>query len=778
MAVLEQQPERFTEVPVQWNQPPAQSQWVRLILPGITEGQLRFDSPQGGILSNLVEAVVFESLEVGGLELLTYPGRFHQEYLLRPIVEPDLLDAETPEGLIQSFRRTAAPNKERVEQLEAEGISHLAAVLVDHALAALIDRIGIAVVRPDFTPLGATPMLTTRLVSTTDTCLELGGKEYRSPFAEHLKSLRLSKRSHLTRTVILRSSGPDSDGPQTARVEQQVALAGPTVRSLYPDEAAPLLAHGLDQHDLESVYEPAELRSNMALLAETETTTRVTEPEHHGTVILPSGSGDAATLQAARRTTVASDEYEWLLGRLSDPGPLRSAYATLGVHPTVEVSADDLTAILGLLPNYKCNGSFSGYSLAREPPVLERVHLVRAAGGTNEDVLYRRDEGAERAWPQAAADLPWVAPSDRDRARSAIQRLRERGEEITTDAEPFPPAAFMRKPQALDHSELVVVGTPETVSYGDLLVGAEHMLTTLGGGATLVTDTMASARQFCAALEQPFVQSAGTWTELYQQTARHWIVNGGVLLVEAGQSVRWLVSPEGNLKMTIDGTAATIGQITDASLRPPRSLPLYACLPSRTAAETYGVFDSSGDRLKVTCSIPEVAETYKPIGLPAIPTRVTYRPAVTVCTMTDGRLHRVHPRQQTTVDPQAALTNMLRTFLQTFTADVTDGTVSVETMTRRLKRWLHVQLPGPLPTASDIEGALDKISFSPYVRKISEEAGVRTGYLTSGLGSSATTIDDVRWRYPLLDEQPAAAHTMPATEETETLAHRLHTEHR
>jgi len=133
-------------------------QWVRLIPPGVTDREIRFAGAVGGLLSAFVDDALRARPALGALEILTYPGAYHQEYLLRPCKFPELPATQAANWLSE---------RQDLDGLVAKGIDPISAGLAKRAETQLIGRIGVELVDLDLSPVGSQPGLTTRLVSQT-----------------------------------------------------------------------------------------------------------------------------------------------------------------------------------------------------------------------------------------------------------------------------------------------------------------------------------------------------------------------------------------------------------------------------------------------------------------------------------------------------------------------------------------------------------------------------------------------------------------------------------
>ncbi|MFC7058787.1 hypothetical protein [Halovenus salina] len=718
-----------------------EQQWVRIIFPGVTDAQVQFETPKGGLLSRAVTEVLDET-PLRMVEQLTYPGWDQHEYLFSSRPRRNIgfgKDALSTDDTADCF-----------ETLRDAGVEHTIAMLAAELDARLTDRIGCDVVEVDLTPVGTIPTRTCRLVGTTTNEIAFDQSGTESAFATHIHSLTKQQTPHLARTRVAKTTA------DTYLVEQQLARFERAQQVLYGDDVAALL-EPVDG-DLGSVYEPDALTSNYRRLGEMDWQARTLGEglcRSHGAMVAHNDIGPGTDVETTMRA-VTVDEYARLCGRDHDFERLRAVYEQLGVTPTVQLARESLTSVLGLVPNYGGGRWLSGDPVARARPQLTLVTTVSDASGTDREALGRglsTKFGTSISAEIEAVDV-WPRPSS-DLLQAAIRGLREYGDTVTIDGAPSEAAFVRTTPDGL--SEPVLVGTADTLVAGDLIVAAER-----GGGnqgVTVVTATEADAQQIFDIYRTPFQTAGDTHLALYPCSTQFWTFGNEVALRSAGETVDWWLTPDGTLTATLDGTELTTGPMTDPPADP--GTPLLRVMKE---PPHYSVFHPERGLLATAPSVDRLAAdlSQHPIPLPVVPSQLSYLNCVTVFVVNNGRLTRVTPDAPVATGDKTWLTAALEWFLNTFTYQAPGAQLSADTVTPQFRQYIAPQTTGRFPSTADVDWSIKTLTDYEDGDKLPQRPEGRLPVLF-----------DRDWRYPHVPGQETLPQCLKSDSTANQLALRL-----
>ena len=671
-------------------------QWLRIIPPGITDPQVRFDEPIIGLLSEFIENA-FGTLALAGIDCLSYPSRNHQSYLIRP----------RPNGKIDPV--TAGKwlsGQADLSELTNKDIAPPVAGLAKRAEADLIGRIGLEVVTLDTTPLGKTPGITTRFVSPTASPKVSVEPDLSGSFSQYLTTLNQEGIPHFARTTI---------GPTAAdiyAVEQQVGLFGTANRCLYAgDHAALLEDHEATRMAAESHLES--LSSNLGVFADSPLDVRSPSQPPWAThrSVLTSHRTDTTLTDAARKTVTSGLEYKRLFGRLTDTAPLRDAYDRLGVSPTLEIPPALLPQFLGLVPNYG-GGRWSTQTPSRAAPVVTRLATVRDASGTDHETLA---PSRSESRPPAAGHTAATSIGTTELGETAIRRLTEYGDDISGETQLQVPGEVVTRETPTGHTEPVIIGPNRTLSAGDLIAAADNRCGDTETGLTVITDTEDIAYTICGLLREPFSEVSGSWTTLYMRSNRYWVgPKGGVALIKRNAEAHWQINPDGQLRLLVDGEPAATGETTQ-TVRPTANDPTVFW--GVDEPPHYSVFDAEKQLYETFQTRSELAERYRPVDLPAIPSRPSYLGTTSVFYVDGTQLVGVEPTSQIDSTDRQWHTEELALFLRRFSCETSAGRLAADTVERVFREYLYPQTPRRLPSAAEVKRSLRELqpTFEPDI---------------------------------------------------------------
>jgi len=657
-------------------------QWVRIIFPGATDPEVKIDKPRGGLLSNALETLFDEYFSIKTVEVVTYPGHYQQEYLIRghpydpasPLYDKDILLEAL--DTIQTWEELKASDLE---------ISTLyTAIAIKENIPG---RFGVEIVTVDPGPLGILPTRTSRLVSSTTDPITLETKPPKSPFAAHIDALLSESTPHMARTII---DNHDSSG--TYLLEQQLARFRRANHCLYPRDVVTGLQESItdtlgavyDATELRSNYDATELRSNYDATElrsnydATELRSNWELREEYDDISNADPSGLVGThrrlqtynfekplseKQQALQQIVGDAEYDRLHGRCSDATQLAKAYETLDVTPTLTVDSTTLTGFLGLVPGYDFGRWNSGRYIELSQPVLETQLTLRAATGSDHDLTRdRRLFSPPTNVAEQIEEVKLLFQRDQQLLEQTIQAFEEYGDDLSTECQPY--AAFNRETPDGEVEPIIVV-TEETLIPGDLIATIENAPHKT---ATIITDTKATAHKVHDLLRQPYAKAHASQTVLYPQGTRYWLCSGGVAVLPADTTLRWILAPDGTLRLCADDFDIIAGSTTDFPKDPGEK-----AYRAHTDESQCVIVDHSGDEIERVSSIQSFLETYRPVPLPAVPSQLTYQDRATVFSLADGQLTRVHSTSGTSSQVDSWTGLLASVFLSHFcTIDNTD----------------------------------------------------------------------------------------------------------
>lgn len=720
-------------------------QWVRLVPPGITAREVRFDGAIGGHLSTFVDDALRARPALGALEILTYPGAYHQEYLLRPCKLPELPSGQAANWL--SERRD-------LDLLLEKGVDPISAGLAKRAEAHLIGRIGVELVDLDLSPIGSQPGLTTRLVSQTADPVAISEGPSQSSFATYLDSLTRQQIPHLARTIIAPTES------KSLLVEQQVATFDRHHRCVEDVDLATIL---VDESlpKLSEVYDPPALTSNVQLFVDSGWQQRYADRIHPSSstpdLELAYGS-DTVTARRAGKTVGSSLEYDRLLGSLDGLAALRELYEELDVTATIEIDPTQLSTFLGYHPNYDRDLWSESPHPGRWRPKCTRLATLRTPTGCHLETTIDRTGQSRQDTVQSLSvrDFEAVAEPARELAHFAQKRLREYGDSITVaqNQRALPGVAFTRtRPDRAD-SEPVIVGTKETLHSGTLIAGVSAVQER-GGSLTVITETSDDAYWIASELHEPFVATTDTWTTVFPVPGRYWADSESVAVIPREISdMRWQISPTGQTRLVIDDRVIKTGQ---GDLPSPRETDHAPWAQIDLQEDTYELYYPGGELAAEFDSVDELGAEYQSIPLPAVPRYPTHLDAVTILRR-DGDTLIQQPALRLEHNVRNELGELLEAFLKTYTCPLEDQSLSSSEIISEFLRFLRPLIQTPLPIPSSIERQLEELKPS-----IEPGLSLTTSHLTE-----SPTIKQRTWRYPIA-QQPVSA------EITDGMAHNLAT---
>ena len=663
------------------------AQWVRLIPPGVTDPAARIGDSMGGVLAQAIQTICTAAqANLRAVDILCYRGVAHEEYLLRACPAADSSAGSALPIVSDPELETTYTSVHAVDTLTVR----FGAWLADQ----LVDRIGVEIVRCDPTPLGRTQTLTTRLLSDAEAPITVDRAGSQSHLATYLDGLLERSVPHVARTIV----APAGSG--TYHVEQQVGQFSPQARTLQrrdlarhsTQNTAPSLAA---QYDTDAITSPWELLTESGW----EPTTRASQSPCQPTLHRQRGAGAAASTLYDLCTGPL--EYQRLLGTLGDPQPLAEQYDSLAYSPTLEVDAQSLTSMLGLVWGYETSAWDTQHDFDRRPPILESLALLRSAPGTDETAGHNPrapggDQMSNTLWtpaPATTADWPTpslgsgeLGPAQPGVTRRAIKRLREYGDSLSLAATlgvDTPWAIAVRRPPDDDPS-ILVVDDDGTVPPGELIAAASHGVET--HAITVVTETQTAAERAAAILREPFVGAADTETVLYPRTARHWITSGHVAVVPREMPLQWTIDPDGTVRLYAADACLASGTVWGDPLRPTvpfddPSTPLRWVDPdsSPVVRTTDGV---ARDQYDTSAAL---AAQYRSLPLPAVPARRWWSPRATCLSLGPDGPSVVDPRRRFG-RYEESLETALEEFVTTYTcqAETTLTASTIATACRRL----------------------------------------------------------------------------------------------
>lgn len=624
-------------------------QWVRITFPGATDTEVKINQPLGGLLSNVFESLFEEYFPIKTAEVVTYPGSYQQEYLLRGHPYKPAHTSYDTDTLLEALDAIQTWDELKASDLEISTLYTAIAVKEN-----IPGRFGVEIVTVDPGPLGVLSTRTSRLVSPTTDPITFETKPPKSPFAAHLDTLLSESTPHMARTIV--DNHDRTTG--TYLLEQQIALFQRANHCLYPRDTVTGLQETRTD-TLGAVYDTTELRSNWELRDEYDEMSNVD----------PSGPrGAHRRLQTydfeespnkkrqALQQIVGDAEYERLHGRCSDTTQLTTAYETLDVTPTLTVDSTTLTGFLGLVPGYDFGRWNRGRHIEVSHPIVETKRTLRDAAGSDHDLTRdRRRFSPPTDEAEQVEEVELLIQRDQQLLEQTIQAFEEYGDTLSTECQPY--AAFNRETPDGEVEPIIVV-TEETLLPGDLIATIENAPHKT---ATIITDTEATAHKIHDILRQPYAKPGASQTVLYPQGTQYWVCSGGAAVLPADTTLQWLLDPDGTLTLRADDFDIIAGSITDFPTDPGEKAYRYDIDENQIVIE-----DSNGEEIERLSSLRPFLESYRLVPLPAVPSQLTYQDRATVFTIADGQLTRVHSTAGTPSQAASWSDTLLEMFLSHF----------------------------------------------------------------------------------------------------------------
>lgn len=604
-------------------------QWVRLIPPGLTDADARIGKWIDELLSETIQDVLRSiDTKLDAVDLLCYTGGAQREYLLRACTPSRIAPSAVASSVsIEDFETVYS------EATEPNALTkRFGKQLADR----LPTRFGVEIVQVDTTPLGRTPTLTTRLLASSTSPLAISQDSPHGGLAIYLDALTEQQIPHVSRTIIAPA------GPDTYHIEQQVGQFDPAARSLsradlaehMRNETGPALATQYDTDAVTSTWE--QLRDEKWEIKEP-----LRQPRCRPTLRRQNRDDDAAI--ALYKLCTRNTDYQRLLGTLGDVSPLARRYGRLEQTPTLEVTANSLSAMLGLVwrRHFRCWETQD--DCPRRPPILEPLALIRSPRGTdptdghnprvpvgNESAteLWVPEQATVDDWPRfTSTPSPTPGPQG-DTGSRAMRRLCEYGASIGTPSEastgrpgePFATTPWVSAIHEAVHGNpsALVIDSSGDIPPGELIAAASHGAPT--HTITVVTETESAAERAATILQTPFIDVDGSETVLYHRNACHWLTEKFVVAVPHSASVRWTIDPSGTVRLYINDELAAKGDVYDGSLglissAADLATPMWIIDPGPPAT-VYGLDGEVYDRV---ADKDAVATQYRSIPLPAVP---------------------------------------------------------------------------------------------------------------------------------------------------------------
>jgi len=716
--------------------------WVRVVFPGITDHQVRFDRPLGGLLSAAVENILSHSALFNAVEVVSFPGRHQQEYLLTGHLSP--MGAE-----MRAHLGNRGPDQALVNNLHDDGVSWETAFVAAAAKEALIPRLGIEIVGLGTGRLGCAPVVTSRLASTTRDTVTLAADTPESPFAKYITRLGNTE-PQLSRTLIVAT-----DAHEYA-VEQQVAYFGLGSSLLYADDRAAVYTDW-DKPDQGDAYAVSALTSNVAAVTDANWGVRGFENDQrpqYATVHTPPDGKSDAWVRAARTVIEDGHEYARLLGRGQPAPTLRDAYDELDLTPTIRLDAESLAGVLGLVPNYD-GVDWNPYASfpPRGPPPVTPQTIVREASGTDHSLIDSdRDPLVDGVTADTVgAKLPAAAEPV---ARTAVRGLRANHSTIHRTAD-TPSLGLFKRRCPDEERERVLVGTRETLSAGDVLLVLAS--TAAESGVTVAVDEEATARWVLDIARRPFIEQGDEWTALYSQSGWYWVLEEGrgLAVVPRDCSVQWQTRTDGLLRLCIDGEPVATGEVSS----PPTDgdFPVYCVVPEGPG---YSVYDDRREYWDTLGTVSDLADEYEPVPLPIHPDRLTYLTKVSVFETSAGVLSRVTPEVPTTTEHTWRVPASYQPFADQYFRRTPSHALDVDSVATQLQLYLHGHGVASVPRSDRVR---DSFARSDSLPAVTDPAS----------GDAAGMLQQVAWPFALDDDIPCVPGRPPADHPLNQLARQL-----
>lgn len=710
------------------NQKSDNTQWVRLVPPGVDDDGAQLAGPLVGHLATAVEALSAEAA-IAGIEYLSYPTPTHYEYLLRA-------------------------NRSTATTAAGESVTD---VMISVLERQLIDRIGIDIVAADTAQLVDRSMTTMRLVD-PDEATESSIDESNRSLNRYLQALLETGVPHCCRIEI----GYPQENGEPYLLDQQVAVAGVEHRCWYPHQYAAWITDGLPPA-VSTVVDHNHLRDKTSSLSAAADTLSVRAPSstagrHHGTILAPAGS-DTTAYTAARMLVLSHRESAWFNGHIEGAESLRRAYAQLDLSPTLTVPPEQLSRYIGFIPGY----NHSVTATAATDPSGERQSTIRPASGTDQATLTRPSESTQ---PETTVEIPptaqpanYAAGSPLSQAESLIERacnmLVKCGDKISADTTTTLPVASVKRSTPADHSDLVIIGPDGRLTPGDIialadrqsepLVGSERVSSEADGGTglTIITKSESIAQNVCQLLQQPYKSQDGEWTTLQCQSTQYWQPAEALSLVDADATLTWQINPDGTLQLLVDGSVAAMGSTSQPPRPTQKGPPIYFGVGD-PSSRSLAVIDTDGRCQCDETPVTDLTTAYQAVPAPAVPTRPSYATATTVMYAADNGFGVAEPSRLTATRETTDLTTELRAFLSVFTAERAAASMEIDQISKHIKHYLHPTTPA-LPSAEAVKDELSDIK--PEYRVLPDDLDEFAHQYAKA--NSDTYLVGRTWRYPL-----------------------------
>lgn len=697
-------------------------QWVRLIPPGVSDSSVRLSGPAANLLEPIVRDLLAHTAINGLVDILTYPGVVHQEYLLRIRPEPDQSSRAIARSVMRDNDRGL---------ISDDDVDPLPSALGPYIAARLMGRMGVEIVQCDLSPLGVTPAPTTRLLSTTDGAVSLSIEPEQVPFAQYLQLLRRKGIPHVGRITI------GANGADSYHVEQQLALLADWSRSLDLTDLAQLLTSeaGIDIADH---YETPNLSSLIQLLEESDWELPATHQRLDGVeqALRVPDSIERPAADAIKRLVTTELEYDWLRGELANSIPLRALYENLSVQPTLTIPAAQLPGLLGYAPNYTSRDE-RWTDNRRGIPLLEQITVVRSATETDHTHPARQSVQETADGPNDATRH--VPDHLNDLAKLGWARLREHGDTLTPLEAPTAAgiAYHRRPPDGAKHP--VMVGTKSSLRPGDLVAVASAKRTS---HLTVVTDTKADARWVADTLREPFIQTEDDWTHLYPLVRHYWTRTGSLALIPHPDSAGgWWYSATGEVELRA-GDEVVVSHQMDEPIGADKAAVHWGHIDTNMQP-SYLVECPDGD-FESFENPAAVAKQYQPVCLYATPAACSYLHTTTIFYREDKRLRPYSPQLPTGELDVLDIASPLQSFVETYTCVQPDESLSWGAFSRAFQRYLYPQTSQRVPNKSTIKSAIEQ-----------NRAAVNPNYLpTFSVDGQSAALPGRDWQYSLPTEDP------------------------
>lgn len=261
-------------------------------------------------------------------------------------------------------------------------------------------------------------------------------------------------------------------------------------------------------------------------------------------------------------------------------------------------------------------------------------------------------------------------------------------------------------------SYLTMVGTADTLDKGALIATAA--LADRGKWKRIVvTPTPDDARWVSNVLQMPYRQSADGWAKINKIPNRYWTADNAITVIPRSRPVgTWQINPAGDCRYVTDGTVAAQGHISNL-------LNTYSTgLPKCIINENNMSIVHRGETLHTTRNRSTLAEHYRPINLPSLPTRVHYAGNTNVYYRSDQTLVPYHPAPEwTELIAGSREEQATNAFISSYTTSEPGQTISLSAACDRLRQWYRNKSLAPLPSSRAFAEVMSRTSVDVEVRK-------------------------------------------------------------